>query len=243
MNPYYKSLTEDIEALMGSGRYKEAKRIIQEELSVPYVERDAEQALRRMDDMCSLHIEETVEGKNFELSKLIEGNELQKEKAVSLLLEMNLRKAHSEVQKLLDSSLLEEFKGELIEALMEQKIDDPYHIVKDGLDITFVPSTILPARNDPSVQEARQLIDTWFMSSNPSLYNFCMRLLEQEIYEIRPFDLSEIDGLVLAKSIVRLVYEAMQQEEELDRFLKANGLEQTADYTLAIEKRGDNHEM
>ena len=56
---------------------------------------------------------------------------------------LNLRNYHDEVQTLLDSKLLDEYKGELIESLMEQKIDDSYIVIKNGLEITFIPSSII----------------------------------------------------------------------------------------------------
>lgn len=243
MNLYYQSLIDDLSLLIEQQKFDDALRIIQQELSLPYVERDVLEKLHQYEEECLIHQKDDDRSKNFELEKLIKGTEAQKEKAVSLLQTLNLRSYEREVQQLLSSDLLEEFKGELIEALMEQKIDTAYHMVKDGLDITFVPSSIVTADQDMTVQEAGQLFEAWFLNDEPTLYNFCMRLLEQEIYEMRPFDLEELDPLPLAKGIVRLVYEAMGQTEELAHFLKKNGLEQVADYTLSIEKRGDNHEM
>lgn len=243
MNPYYQSLLNDIESMIQEGRFADALRIVTEELSMPYVERDALEELRGRQADCMAHVDVVSKHKEFDLDALIRGSEAQKEKAVSLLKQMNLRLMEREVQTLLDSDLVDEFKGELIEALMEQKIDTPYHVVKDGLDVTFVPGAIIKADEDPSIVEARRLFETWFSNDDPAFCNFCNRLLDQEIYETRPFDFSDLDALPLAKSIVRLVYEAMGQNDELLRFEQANGLEQVENYTLAIEKRGDNHEM
>lgn len=153
---------------------------------------------------------------------------------------MNLRQFGPQVQQLLDSHLLDEFKGELIESLMEQKIDEPFHISRDGLDIEFVPATIVPAQEDAGLTGAMELFDHWFSSQDPGMTAFCTRLLRQEVLNARPFDFQETDPLLLAKSVVRLVYEAMGQEDGWHAFAAANGLTETGDLLLNIEKRGAN---
>lgn len=242
MNPYYRSLLNDLEHLIQEGKYQEVFNICKEELSLPYVPPEALEALEQAESDSAAHLPLSSVSSNVELSTLIKGNEAQKEKAVTLLKGMNLRQYEKEVQMLLDSNMLDEFKGELIEALMEQKVDTPYHIVKDGLDITFIPSSILPSAQDKTLFKTDQLLADWFENDEPSMYSFCQRLLEQEIYENRPYDFSEIDPLILAKSIVRLVYEAMGQEDALLSFYKQHGLEQVANYKLSIERRGDTYE-
>ena len=91
-----------------------------------------------------------------------------------------------------NAELLDESKGELIEYLMEQKIDTPFKIEKNGLDITFIPSSILLEEIDPVVLEVRAILDAWFSNDDPAFLNFCMTLLHQEILIRRPFDLSEL---------------------------------------------------
>ena len=77
------------------------------------------------------------------LDTLIAGNMASKEKAVSVLHGLNLRDHHDHVQALLaDSSLLAEFKGELILELIRQRVDEDYQMVKDGMMIEFNPSLL-----------------------------------------------------------------------------------------------------
>ena len=103
MNPYYQSLLNDIESMIQEGRFADALRIVTEELSMPYVERDALEALRGRQADCMAHVDVVSKHKEFDLDALIRGSEAQKEKAVSLLKQMNLRLMEREVQTLLDS--------------------------------------------------------------------------------------------------------------------------------------------
>lgn len=87
-----------------------------------------------------------------------------------MLENMNLRMCHDEVQVLLDSDLPDEYKGTLIEALMEQKIDDPFDLINPDwtLHLFQVPS-YLWSKTCQSVKQVRYLkvglqmkIQLWF---------------------------------------------------------------------------------
>ena len=244
MNLYYQSFIQEIQDLIQDSKFQQASDMIEQELSVPYVPQDVLDILHEKLEECTPHLEKFGSRQRSEdLSKWVHGTPVQQVKACSMLVTMNLRNYEEEVQALLNSDMLMEFKGELIEALMEQKIDTPYSIRKSGLDVTFIPSTILPAQEDDTIVQTKKIFDTWFSSFNPAMYNFCIRLLEQEIYETRPFDFQGLDSTALAKAIVRLVSEAMGQIEELDLFYKVHKLDQVENYKLSIEKRGENHEL
>ena len=245
MNLYYQSFVQEIQELIDNSKYQQVNDMIDQELAVPYVPQDVLDFLHEKKEEVAPHIEQSGNRHNDEdLAKWVHGTQVQQVKACSMLTTMNLRLYEEEVQALLDSDILfMEFKGELIEALMEQKIDTPYRIEKSGLEITFVPSAILPSTEDKTIVQTKKLFDTWFSSFNPAMYNFCVRLLEQEVLETRPFDFQGLESTALAKAIVRLVSEAMGQIEELDLFYKVHNLDQVENYKLSIEKRGENHEL
>ncbi|MDO4466358.1 MAG: DUF3196 family protein [Bacillota bacterium] len=241
MNSYYESCIAEIKRLMSEDKIQLAHEMICQELSMPYIPSDVLDLLDELKKDCLSSMDVPV--KNVEIEKLISGNTYAKEKAVSVLEGMNLRLYHEEVQQLLlAEDLLDEFKGELIEALMEQRIDEPYQIIKEGFQITFVPSAILPSSEDETLQEAQVLFDQWFSNDNPSFYHFCMRLLEQETLETRPFDFTDIEADSLAKSIVRLVLNAFGQSDQFEAFVRIHKLQDIAETPLNIEKRGENNE-
>ena len=96
---------------------------------------------------------------------------------------------------------------------VEQKIDDPFDLIKSGLNITFIPSAILPMEQDQSINEASSLFESWFTNENPTMIQFCMSLLMQLVLYERPFDQEDKDPYQLAKGICRLVYDAMQKSD------------------------------
>lgn len=240
VNSYYQSFMQMIQKKMDQGKYEEVLEQINEELALPYVPKDIEERLVTYVLECKQHIVYPV--KQPQLEKLIHGSMAEQEKAVSILKGLNLRQLHHEVQTVLDSdNLLNEIKGELIEALMDQKIDEPYKINKNGLEITFIPSAIVPYEEDETVKEANAYFDQWFSNDNPTFLEFCSRLLRQEVLEMRPFDCTDIDAKAIAKTIVRLVSEAFGQSEEFALFVKQKKLENIAEIPLLIERRGDTY--
>ena len=129
MNSYYQSLLQEIHKELDQKDYDKALRMIQTELDLPYVPREELEVLQNYKSECLAHIERPVV--HPDLESLIHGSLQEQEKAVALLQSCNLRMMHEEVETLLCSSkLLDETKGELIESLMEQKIEDPYKMKK-----------------------------------------------------------------------------------------------------------------
>ena len=197
MNAYYLSLLKEIQKQIDDKSYQTAYDLIHQELELPYVPKEAMEALEEYQKECLSHMDRLVRSADDEqLQAWIQGSLQQQEKAVSLLQNLNLRNYHDEVQTLLDSKLLDEYKGELIESLMEQKIDDSYIVIKNGLEITFIPSSIISKDEDDVLIRARELFDQWFSNNNPAFQNFCNRLLEQEVLEVRPFDFMDQDPVV-----------------------------------------------
>lgn len=243
MNSYYLSLLKEIQTQMDGKFYQSAYELIHQELELPYVPKEALEVLEVYQKECLIHMDKPIRSPDDEqLLEWVKGDLNQQEKAVSLLQNLNLRNYHEEVQFLLNSDILDEYKGELIEALMEQKIDEPYMIIKNGLEITFVPSSIIKTDDDVVLNETKEYFDKWFSNDNPAFCNFCLRLLEQEILEVRPFDFSEYEPLELAKSIVRLVLEAFGQSDQLAAFIELQGLQNVADMPLEIERRGESND-
>lgn len=243
MNAYYLSLLKEIQKQMDDKCYYQAYDMIHQELEMPYVPKEVLEVLEVYQKECLIHMDKPIRSPDDEqLVSWIHGDELQMEKAVSELENRNLRNYYDEVQSLLNSNLMNEFKGELIEALMAQKIDDSYTMEKNGLEITFVPSAIVSRDDDVVLNETQEYFDVWFSNDNPAFKNFCDRLLEQEILEVRPFDFTDYEPIVLAKAIVKLVMDAFGQSEQFAAFETIQGLQDVADMPLEIERRGENND-
>ena len=140
MNAYYHSLIEEIKKEIDEKSYAQAYELICQELNMPYVPEDALELLEYYKSECKPYLEQKSKSMDFsKLQDYVHGTLEQKIYAISILENTNLRMCHDEVQELLDSDLPDEYKGTLIEALMEQKIDDRvvtvavYHVLHNAL--------------------------------------------------------------------------------------------------------------
>ncbi|MCF0258726.1 MAG: hypothetical protein HUJ54_02590 [Erysipelotrichaceae bacterium] len=240
MNSYYQSVISQLVDLFSRQEYDQISRIIDNELSMPYVDAQAQEILEQYREDLKPHLAKSRQVSDEEIEQWVSGSERQQEMAAGALQKMNMRQYTDLIQKLLDSEqLLDEFKGELIEAMMEQKLDEEFKIVKNGMEIEFVPSLITPVSQDPVLKEADSILERWLSCDNPSMLSFCRQLLEQEVLEMRPMDFEGIAPQKLAASLVRLVYQAMKDEDGWNQFAKDHQLEDTEAYPLLIEKRGD----
>ncbi|WP_296241884.1 DUF3196 family protein [uncultured Faecalicoccus sp.] len=242
MNSYYQSFFEEIKKKIEGNQYQEAYDMIHQEIALPYVPKDCLELLETYQEMCRDHLR--LSTSSMDAGKIIcwiHGSPSQQENAVPYLRSLNLRQYLDEVQDLLNSKICQERKGELIEYLMEQKIDAPFTIEKGGLEIQFVPSVILPVEEDQGIQAVTQYFEDWFSNEDPSFQTFCLALMEQEVLLRRPFDLSEEEPLPLAKAIVRLVAQAMMRMDEYQCFVQAHQLDKVPDLVLCIEEKENSN--
>lgn len=238
MNSYYQELIDGLRSEFEAGNTGAACARLENELAMPYIPEDVRTELEKLKKAFPLPQRAKGMPSEEELDELISGSTAQKEKAATVLQKMNLREYHSQVQKLLsDPKLLQEFKGELIEALIAQKIDDEFSMEKDGTEIVFQPSLITPASKDPVYRKALALFDDWFGADNPYLAGFCTQLLDQELLEMRPFDFEGTDPQALAASIALLVFRAMKDTQGEQDFLSTHPGLETGKAGLRIARR------
>lgn len=175
------------------------------------------------------------------IRRLVSGSESEQERAVSLLCQGSMAEFTGEVQTLLsDSKLLQEFKGELIRALIHQRVNCLMTMNKDGVLYQFNPSLL----DDPDkltviVQTRRQFAE-YLEGNNVLSTRFANQILDQEILETLPMDFTEYDPERLAASIIRLVFQEMRNEKgwtEFEQKYYSGGFEP---YPLRIEMRGKN---
>lgn len=222
---YYQSLKQHIDKLLAEGNQEEVRRVVLEELSMPYVPADTLEWLKEIEISVAL----PKPSHHHELDELFDAG--QYEACLYRLLSYHLAEQADLVQDLLSCDLADELKGELIEALIEQGIETNFVVNKEGLSMTFCPASLLKREQDPVYQATQSLFETWFFQ-NPTYLRFCSRLLQQERLERLPLDFEGQSPEGLAASIAQLVAESFGQTSD---FLK-----DVADKVpLWIERRGD----
>jgi hypothetical protein len=134
---------------------------------------------------------------------------------------------------------VQEYKGELIEALIEEKIGEELSMEKDGMEISFIPACIDSARTDTVLTKVRAFLQEMFKEA-PNLNRIASHLLQQEVYEVRPFDFEGVDPQSLAYALGALAVSQFGTEQDLQVWQKKYEAHSGNTMPLRITKRGEN---
>lgn len=213
MADYYAQFWLKIEELMKEDKTDEVLRLVNEELSMPYIPMADEDRLRQLAKSLQ---KETIKRPLTleELVKSIKNNDYGSLAALDQLRKSNLRMLSFEIQGMLDSSLHPLISSLLIQICIEQQLTQTFVIDKDGQRIEFIPMYLpLPWESDGFIA-ALQILRDWLENDNPSLLKMCVDVLEGEATLALPMSFSEEEGAILAGSVLKYVYMALNDVNE-----------------------------
>ena len=210
---------------MDEGKLMEAYALVNHELSMPYIPTEAEEELKSLEKELRL---EMAQSRSFDLNKLdkwlLEGNDEQQLGAVNALCGMNLRNHLDLISEYFSKERYPNAVCLLIDALIEQDINEEVHILKDGLEIEFVPRYVERPFECDGFVEGNELLKEWFGNDNPSLYQLCAETLVHECYLFLPLTYESEDAYQLAYSIAATIMSAMEGEEAFERWTLAKNI-------------------
>ena len=203
MNNYYETCLETIQTHIKENNLKEALRMIQEELSLPYVPEPYYSTFLNLRD--GIVIDDKPKAQFFETVDMIEhafyGNEALQIKAILSLERMNLRMHLDWIKRLLQDDLLDPtIKRQLLFFMMDQDIQGTYAVSLKGVETVTIESLRHPFDSDTYRQCESDLKEA-LESSNPSLLLMCMSELESDVMEYFPLQKDTLD----AKAIIERV--------------------------------------
>ncbi|MDD7679754.1 MAG: DUF3196 domain-containing protein [Stecheria intestinalis] len=181
---YYEEIITEIRNAIEEHRYEDAKFLLKQELSMPYIPEDAEaqfQALQK-DLRYACEDSQGPEEEPLEvLLSMLKGKPEAQLAAASRLHDRNLRTCTEEIREYLSHEPYPEAAALLIEALAEQEIGDEFVYTKDGVEYTFWPDAVTPVTRSPGFLEALALLKQW-VSRNPSLLETAKSVLVHDAY-------------------------------------------------------------
>ncbi|WP_075878074.1 hypothetical protein [Merdibacter massiliensis] len=239
MDSYYDTLIKKCKALMQEEEYGKAKELLEEELSMPYIPKDAEEKIIALYNDCrsTLRLKQpTQSNKEYAIDDLLKGSIEEQFQAVEQLRSSNIRNHLGVVQEAFATNKNEWVKAFLIEALCEQNVSDAFTLEKDGLQYTFVPCALTLPRDDEALHQCVKKLREWFENENPSFLSLCVETLMQEAYLRLPMDIDETECDALALAVVKYVFGAYQMPQAFAAFLEEKDLAFDNGYELLLEK-------
>ena len=210
-NNYYEQILKEIDEKINAGKLKEANHLLQNELNMPYIPLDVESSLKeRLVDVraqCNSQPLRLLSSEEI-LSYLDQDLEMQLE-AVQALNHYNCRPFLEQIQQYFDRKPHSNLQALLIDTLIDQEISEELTVHHCGQMITFIPRYVEKAEMTDGFVMAKQFLETWFESNNPSFLQLCIQVLIQEAFLMLPLSYEENEAEILAMSVVNFVSKSM----------------------------------
>ncbi len=208
MPAYYEEIVEEIRDLIERKKYREARWTLQKELDMPYVPPETEavlKSLKRDLDYLAAESRQDREPSVESLLAMLKGNAQQQMKAVTGLCSRNLREYLPQVSRYLSHEPCAEAAALLIEALQEQKVNEEFTLVRDGVEYSFWPEEVTPVAESEGFRQALGLLGEWLSNDHPDYYEMCRTLLIHDCYVFLPLSYDADEAYDLASGIFEKV--------------------------------------
>ena len=197
---YYKELVSNIEKAIESADYDKASKLIDDELSLPYVPKDVLEKLREFkENIPAEDINRTLSEE--EIREYLKGNEYRQLVAVEQLNKLNLREYYDLCNEYLKSDGFINAKVLLIESLVRQEISDEYTMLKDGMLFNFIPRYVMLPEESEGYNTALKILSDYYMKE-PSYFLMARDLLYKDCFMALPLSYIMEEGEMLAKNII-----------------------------------------
>lgn len=218
MENYYTEVIEEIESLIGDGKYDEADVLLKRELQMPYVPLDVEDKLRSLKKDVQYARSDKEERRDISVDTVLQklhGTAEEQLSAVENLCERNLRNLVEEIQDYLEHEPNLEAASLLIDAIATQEVGDEFTYNKDGIEYTFWGDAVTPVCRSEGLKEALHFLYEWLGLKYPSIYEMAKKMLIHEAYTALPLTYEKEEGKVLAYEVAENLLTMMGEEQLL----------------------------
>ena len=206
---YYEELVRQIEDLIAKGDREEAKRLILNELSLPYVPRDTEnrlnELLRSLGNSSPQQNLLTME----QIEEYLYLDDYHQLLAIAQLEDKNLRSCIDLCGRYLQSDGNANAKAYLIYCLILQEVDSQLILKRDGKQLHFNPAKLIPPEESEGYGTCLSILRESFLK-DPSKLKLAEELLYKEAMLALPVLLNGEEGKYLAGKITEYIDKAFQ---------------------------------
>jgi len=226
---YYTSLLKHIEALISSNDFNSAKKLIDEELSMPFVPKETLEKLQEFKSYVDGELMEVKGTRIMSPSEVYESLKGQSEmayKALETLSMSNIRAYLDIIRDLLeDQDVNHTLKALLVEQLSMQQVNEIIQIVDDGKILNVIPSALPLAINQKNYRVVENQLEK-LIDSNPTFLQQCKMVLVNVCYDRYPRMINDDEIEKVTYSIVKYVFDAYGDEKGFETFKNAYNIEE-----------------
>ncbi len=236
-NNYYDEILAQIRQAVREEDYQEAARLLEQELSMPYIPSGTLKELEQLADEVRPHLVREKAATLLKPGEVLDYLTKDTESAFAALDTLrngNIRNYLEAIQVYLmmekGDNLL---KALLLELCVLQQVTVPLKIVRNGEEREYVPSELQPVMKDEMIPATVGYLKEMLENDNPSFLEQCVQVLVQYAYSIYP-DKSPLTARQLSLAIVKYVYNAYGEPEEFEAFCRKQGADPSAVGELII---------
>lgn len=201
---YYEELIKNIEELISSNKLNEAGKLINEELSLPYIPKDIEEKLLIYSDTLKENSRVRNSLDDDEIVEYLFSKDEKQLIAVDTLSKKNLRDYIDVCEEFLKGNGNVNAKALLIDSLIRQSINYDFIYVNNSLLLKFNPVNLqIIEETDGFIEASKAISDNYF--KDPSKIQLGLQLLFKEAILSLP---NEIDGKIVSKKIIDYIENA-----------------------------------
>ncbi|MGL5541366.1 MAG: DUF3196 family protein [Erysipelotrichaceae bacterium] len=239
MDSYYEEILKELEALMRKQEYQEVYEILQDEFKMPYIPKESEDRLIALYHEVRGHLQKEPSEKVLDeeqLETMLFGSLEQALQVVTYLKERNIRKYGALIQSYFEKEPHYLIRALLIEALIDQNVQDTFRLQMDGMDIDFIPMYVeMPMEADGALA-CVQMLREFFENEDPSFLAMCIDTLIKELYFRLPMNLEEDEATPMALAVVEYVFQAHEDLDAFQDFIKKKNLDKSPRIALLLSK-------
>ena len=197
---YYDELLSKLDELMDNKHYKEAEKLIDDELSMAYVPKDIESKLKEYKDEVKVYTFRSRSLNDEQIEEYLFNDPEHQLRAVTELDKRNLRDLIDLCDKYLRSNGFINAKVLLIDSLIRQQIDHRFVYINNDDRYEFNPKDVKKADEAEGYLSAINCLQEYYLKE-PSKLLLAEQLLNKEALLALPFNLSYEDGIKIAEKI------------------------------------------
>lgn len=209
---YYDELLSKLDELMDNKHYKEAEKLIDDELSMAYVPKDIESKLKEYKDEVKVYTFRSRSLNDEQIEEYLFNDPEHQLRAVTELDKRNLRDLIDLCDKYLRSNGFINAKVLLIDSLIRQQIDHRFVYINNDDRYEFNPKDVKKADEAEGYLSAINCLQEYYLKE-PSKLLLAEQLLNKEALLALPFNLSYEDGIKIAEKIKNYIDEGFKVGE------------------------------
>ena len=226
---YYDEILAEIRRFTGEENWEEAARLLEEELSMPYIPSGLLKELEQLNDTVRSHLVKEKPSTLISPDELLEYLTRDTESAFAALETLrngNIRRYCDPIQEYL---LLEKgdnlLKALLLELCALQQVSVPLFVKRNGRMEEYIPSELKSVRKSEILPETVEVLKEFLENDNPSFLEQCLQVLVQYLYSIYP-EKSALTARQMALAIIKYVFKAYGDDEGFTDFCRRKEIEE-----------------